>query len=88
VGQDVGQFLNGSLTNMDNPTLNKFKDFFKAAPHSHSSYAYSILATLAIGKVYKDGQTLLKNHNQTTKGVEMIDTNNDEVGRYSINNTK
>jgi hypothetical protein len=56
VGQDVGQFLNGSLTNMDNPTLNKFKDFFKAAPHSHSSYAYSILATLAIGKVYREGQ--------------------------------
>ena len=37
IGQDIGQYLNGSLTNMD-----------KAKTHTHSSYAYRILRSLVI----------------------------------------
>lgn len=42
IGQDVGQYLNGSLSNVDG-----------AKPYLHSSYAYSIMRSLAIARIVK-----------------------------------
>lgn len=46
VGGDIGQFINGSLTNVN--TGSKFFNYFGYNPHTHSSYAIKILRKLAI----------------------------------------
>jgi hypothetical protein len=40
IGSDIGQFLNGSLSNMS-----------QTKPYTHSSYAYSILKSLIIARL-------------------------------------
>ena len=49
VGTDVGQFLNGSQTNIGGPDC--LKGNFKGRPHTHSSYAYKIMRSLVIARL-------------------------------------
>ena len=49
IGQDCGQFLNGSQTNAGGPKA--IKGYFGGKPHLHSAAAYKILKSLAIAKL-------------------------------------
>ena len=49
VGQDCGQYLDGSQTNVGGPPT--LKGYIAGKPHLHSAAAYKILKSLAIAKL-------------------------------------
>lgn len=59
VGQDIGQYMNGSLTNTKASKV-----------HNHSSYAYSLLWSMIIARIDKN-VSIMKNTNfQEEKSID------------------